>query len=258
MRIKHPELWVLGGILVVAVGVGVYLHFGNTQNAQKASQGDVTGSDNYSLNSDKLKALGAGIPDLKREVQFGQNVSASSRTDLQNKIDVVRSNLSKDANRADDWLTLAILYHGANDFDGARDVWEFLLKVLDAPKSAVVYDNLGKLYKYDLKDFPKSEMYFKASIEANPNSLTPYTELAELYRYLYKTDTTLTVDILNQAALKFPNETDPYVILAEYYRDKGQNDAARAAYAKAIARAHALGKIDLENAIRHDMDSVPQ
>jgi tetratricopeptide (TPR) repeat protein len=259
MRLRTRELLILGGLLLVALGVGAYLHFQNVLTA-KNLEGEVsaTGADNYQFNTEAVTALGENLPNLKREVQFGSWVIANARVDLQGKIDVVRARLLKDKNRADDWFTLAVLYHGSNDFDAARDVWEFLLKAVPAPQSAIVHDNLGKLYKFDLKDFPKSEMYFKESIQANPNSLTPYTELHELYRYLYKTETSLAVDILKEAANTFPNETDPYVLLGGYYRDQKRYAEARSAYGKAIERAEANGNIDLVGAIRHDMESLPQ
>ena len=153
---------------------------------------------------------------------------------------------------------MGVLYHGANDFEAVRVVWEFLLKVMSGPKTAVLYDNLGKLYKFDLKDFPKSESYFRQSIEVNPDSTTPYFELFELYRYLYKTDTSAAVDIITEAAEAFPNNPDPYVLLGSYYREMKNYDEARAAFTKALDRARELQNVQLVDAIGKEISSLPQ
>lgn len=254
---KIIALIVLGGILILAIGAGLYFHFKNTEPESGTSE-PVLGSVNYQFNTKKFENESAHTPDLERSVHFGVNVAETQQPDLRSKINIVRERLMLDKSRADDWFTLAVLYHGANDFDAARDVWEFLLKVIDAPQSAVLYDNLGKLYKFDLKDFPKSEKYFKESINANPTSLSPYTELFELYRYLYKTNTTAAADILTDAGKKFPSESDPYVLLGEYYRDQKKYADARSAFAEAITRAQSAGNVEVANSIRKEMDSLPK
>ena len=197
-------------------------------------------------------------PALDRTTVFGESVPENVRAVFDVKIKELIVHLRADLTRADDWFNLAIMYHGAGDYEGARSVWEFLLKVIPAPQVAVVYDNLGKLYKFDLKDFPTSESFFKKSIVAAPSSLNPYIELFELYRYLYKTDTSAAVDILAEAGKKFPTATDPYTLLGSYYRDRGEYAKARNAYTEALRRAQDAGDVNLVSLIGNDLAGLPQ
>lgn len=221
------------------------LHFGTT-------------SPNYTIETEPTVSIKDIEPSLTRGIHFENTEASAVRAILQKQYDELIQRLTQDPNRADDWFSLGVTYHSANDYDGARGVWEFLLKVISAPQSAVVYDNLGKLYKFNLKDFPKSESYFKASIQADPNSLTPYLELHELYRYLYKTETTAAADILVSAAAKFPTSLDPLVLLAEYYRDRGDTAKARDAYMQALDRARANEDTGHVQSIEEELANLPK
>ena len=260
MKHKFVKPLILGGLVVAGIGLvlaGLGIGFSSTSTEEGANV-YTEASRNYDIDLGVLEGDAAAIPDLTYVVQFGPHVSPAARADMQKKIDDVRGRLRADTARADDWLTLGVLYHGANDFEAVRVVWEFLLKVMSGPKTAVLYDNLGKLYKFDLKDFPKSESYFRQSIEVNPDSTTPYFELFELYRYLYKTDTSAAVDIITEAAEAFPNNPDPYVLLGSYYREMKNYDEARAAFTKALDRARELQNVQLVDAIGKEISSLPQ
>jgi tetratricopeptide (TPR) repeat protein len=192
---------------------------------------------------------------LDHVVQFSDSVPASARAYYQSKIDEIVPRLKKDPTRGEDWYDLAIWYHSANDYKAAGEVWEFLVKV--NPKDAVAYDNLGKLYHYSLKDYPKSESYFKKSIAINADSLVPYLELFQLYADTYKTETTLAVDTLEETAKKFPQETDPLTMLGQYYRDKKEYVKARDAYTRAMEVAQTYNNIPLINSIGEELARLP-
>lgn len=226
---------ILGGLLV-------YVIQSNTNNKKGSTLEDIsTTTPNYTIEEVGGVDVQSLAPNLDREVQFPESMPQEARAILTKQINDTSARIKKDITRADDWFTLGVLYHNANDYIGARDVWDFLAQVVPAPGVETVYENLGKLYKYNLKDFPKSETYLKKAISADSKVISPYFELHELYRYLYKTDTTLAVDILITAAAKFPENPDPYGLLGAYYRDRGENTKAIDAYTKALDRARKAG-----------------
>ena len=196
------------------------------------------------------------MPDLNRQIQFSADVPTDARTQLTSDIGKIVATLKVDPTQLTDWLQLALLYHTANDFDGARLVWEFMTKV--DPKDTTVYDNLGRLYSFDLKDYPKAEEYFKESIALDPKDTTPYYELFTLYRYSYKTDTTAAVDILMSWAKALPTDPQPYFTLGLYYRDLGQVSDAKTALTTALTKARAAGNDALALQISNELAKLPK
>ncbi len=245
---------VLLGVVAIAYGI-------STINSTKPSVGQeipvvATSTPNYTIELLDDFDIREIMPNLDRGLTFTESVPEVARVPMQKNYDAAVARLKTDPMRADDWFNLGIYYHAANDFKGAEEVWLFLIKVI--PNSAVPLDNLGKMYKFDLKDFPKSEGYFKKSIALNPDSTTPYFELFELYRYLYKTNTTAAVDIVTQAAGKFPQNPDPHMVLGSYYRDIKNYAGARAEFTKALDIARELKNVQLIDAIGDEIANLPQ
>lgn len=249
-------------ILIAVVGVAYFATKGlssdvassTTETVATTTEAQTMG--NYTIESVPLETLRDIMPSLTREVTFTGTIPESFKATVKEKIDAIRARLEKDETRANDWYDLAVWYHTANDYQGAKEVWEFLIKANS--KDATAYDNLGKLYHYALKDFPTSESYFKKSIGVNSESLVPYIELFQLYSDSYKTDTTLAVETLESAAKKFPQEIDPLTLLGQYYRDKGETTKARDAYTRAMERARAANNIALIGAIGEELARLPQ
>lgn len=256
--------FVLGTLAIVAILLGIA--YFSTQQKEGEKEGEntlapfegATTTPNYTIEVVPTIDIKSIQPNLDRSIQFSASIPADARVIIEKKVADIVTRLKADPMRADDWFSLAVWYHTANDYEGARDVWLFLLKVTKAPDNAVVYDNLGKLYKFSLKDFPKSESYFKQSIAANPKSITPYIELFELYRDLYKTNTTAAIDILTTASVKFPDNVDPWVLLGQYYRDRGETQKARDAFTKALNLARATNDVARVEAIGAELERLPQ
>lgn len=244
----------LVGIGAVAGGV-FYWNSTNPSGGEKLPI-TATTTPNYTIEMVDSVDIREIMPNLDRGITFSASVPEVARVSIQKNYDAAVLRLKEDPMRADDWFNLGIFYHAANDYKGAEEVWLFLLKVV--PTSPVPLDNLGKMYKFDLKDFPKSESYFKQSIALNPDSTTPYFELFELYRYLYKTDTTAAVDIITEATKKFPKNTDPHMILGSYYRDIKNYAGARAEFTKALDIARELKNVQLIDAIGDEIANLPQ
>lgn len=259
---KSKTVLFIGGVLVVIAVLGGIAYFASKQKNPETNGSainlEATTTPNYSIELVPEVSIKDLAPSLERGIHFGASVPPVARTAIQKNADAVIARLKKDVNRADDWFTLGVLYHSANDYEGAVGVWEFLLKVVPAPGVSTAYDNLGKLYKFDLKDFPKAESYFKQSIQVNPKSVTPYFELHELYRYLYKQNTTSAVDILVSASKKFPTNPDPLVMLGGYYRDTGDTVKARDAFTKALAIAKEQNDVAHVQSIGEELARLPQ
>lgn len=261
---RNVILGIIIAATILVIAGGAYW-FKKTNEAGIIADGGATTTPNVIDNGNyKIEVLSdtatfdSILPDLNRTTQYGASVPEAVKLSVESKIGDIISRLKEDNTRADDWFMLAVLYHGVNDYEGAEGVWNFLLKVIKAPDVAVVYDNLGKMYKFEKKDYAKAEAYFKESIQANPESETPYLELFEMYRYSYKTGTSAAVDIANEAGKKFPDSPDPYTLLGAYYRDLKQYDNARSAYEVALSRARATGNYDIVNSINAALDSLPK
>lgn len=250
-------------IITVATLIGIGAVAGGVfyWNSAKQSAGDTlpitaTTTPNYTIELVDDVGIRDIMPNLDRGIIFSASVPEAARVSMQKNYDAAVARLKEDPMRADDWFNLGIYYHAANDFKGAEEVWLFLVKVV--PNSAVPLDNLGKMYKFELKDFPKAESYFKQSIALNPDSTTPYFELFELYRYLYKTNTTAAVDIITEAGKKFTDNPDPHMILGSYYRDIQNYSGARAEFTKALDIARNLKNVQLIDAIGQEIANLPQ
>ncbi len=262
----NPFFVFLGGVIAVVLLLGSVAFFSTksepaslapktTETTDIASTSPKEQEPRYTIEAVPY-TLKDVMPSLDRAVVFSASVPESARTAISLKITALKKSLTEDPTRADDWYDLALWYHSANDFKGAEEVWKFLTQVVENNPTA--YDNLGKLYHFDLKDFPKAEEYFKRSMVADPNSTVPYMELHALYRYSYKKDTTLAVDILEQAAAKFGTDIDSLSLLGAYWRDKGDTAKARAAYVRALDRARAVGDVILIQSIGEELVKLPQ
>ncbi len=195
-------------------------------------------------------------PGLNRATVFGAGVPADVRARVNEHIATDIAALKIDNTQPGQWLDLALWYHTAGDFAGARAIWEFLIKA--APSDTTSYDNLGRMYHFDTQDFAKSESYFKQSIAINPKAMAPYVELFELYRLSYKTNTTLAVDTVHVAEKIFPQEPALPLLLAGYYRDLGKVSEARAEYVRALDLARAANNMTLVASINESISNLPK
>ncbi|MBI2048345.1 MAG: hypothetical protein HYT30_00235 [Parcubacteria group bacterium] len=160
-------------------------------------------------------------PKIPRKIVFPDYLPKDARKALSTNIETLLSRLEKDPKNIDSWLDLALQYKTINDVEGAKEVWEYL--TLAAPKHAISFYNLGYLYHISLKDYVKSEEYYKKALVVDPNQEIYYTGLHELYRYSYKQETNAAVDIIKQGMKQLPDSINLVLTLASYYRDEKQD-----------------------------------
>ncbi len=142
-------------------------------------------------------------PSLTESVKYDPKISPEVKTILVEKIADLRSSLAKNYDEYQNWLVLAIRYKTAGDYDKARKVWEYLSFL--HPDDAVSRHNLGDLYHNFIKDYPKAESYYLQAIDAAPTQSINYLALSELYRYLYKQNTSAAADILKLGIQRVPS-----------------------------------------------------
>ena len=121
----------------------------------------------------------------------------------------------------------------AGDYDGAKQA---LIKAVELqPGSYLAHANLANLYFRHYQDFIKAEEHYLKAIEPNdPRVIAYYYDLHEIYRYFYKTDTTLAEDILKQGIERYPEETNLMAILAHYYKSLDRKKEAKEYYQKIL------------------------
>ncbi|MEK9176824.1 MAG: hypothetical protein AAB923_00855 [Patescibacteria group bacterium] len=251
----------LGVVVVAVLFIGIFVlrerqapATGNEVSTTTPST-TITGG-GYTIEAVPLEDFRDFMPSLTRKVQFGASIPTEVRPQIGKRVADVLAKLTADPTQVADWLELGLLYHTANDYQGAKEVWEFLIKVV--PNDTVSYDNLGKLYHFNLKDYPKAEEYFLKSIAIASTSTLPYYELHTLYRYSYKKDTAAAADILKKLANIMPADPNPWFQLGLYYRDIGKATDAKAALTTAMDKARAAGMIELMTQIGAELQRFAQ
>src|SRR3989344_9162287 len=185
-------------------------------------------------------------PSLDRALVFPDSFSEEAKSILTKNVETLKKFIQDNPGTAiSAWLDLAIQYKTIGDYDGAIQVWKYL--VARYPNDATPLYNLGSTYHLFLKDFGKSERYYKEAIERSPSLTVYYTGLRELYRYSYKQDTTLAADVLLQALehVEGDQRIDIYLALGSYYNDKGDKESAIKYYTKAREGAVSMGNMTL-------------
>ena len=130
--------------------------------------------------------------------------------------------LKSDPKRTDIWLQLGLNRKIGSDFTGAIEAWDYVTAVASGATRSVAYGNLGDLYMYFLKDFPKAELNFKQAIVLNPQNIDYYRTLYYLYRDVYKQNTSAAGDILKQGLKANPDNSDLIELQAEYNKKHAQ------------------------------------
>lgn len=193
------------------------------------------------------------LPRMDRPVHFAADFPAEARIVVEGKISADRAVLAKNPHDPDALLDLAIQYKIAGDLPGTIEIWQYMTETIKS--ESVPYHNLGSVYHLELKEYEKSEQYYRQAIDVNPAVAINYVGLHELYRYSYKQDTTAAIDILQEGLGKVDirGQVDLYTTLGGYYTEKGDKAAARAAYEKARALAQELGNTGLVSNINAEL-----
>lgn len=217
-----------------------------TQTIVISPDGTIEDGDGYTVEiipiEDSVPSIPA--PDLDRAIVFYTDMPEEAKIIMRERINVLTSTLKDNSNQLSKWLSLGIQWKSIGDYEGAREAWEYASAL--RPSNNISFLNLGDLYHYYLKDFPKAEENLRTSIKNNPTYVQVYVRLHDLYKYSYKQDTSSAVDILNEGLQKIPNNVDLLVTMALYYKVNDDAVNARVYYTK--ARDEALKRGDTARA----------
>ncbi len=193
-------------------------------------------------------------PDLDHVVQFASNFPEIGRSAVRNNIDGLIAELQDDPQLAATWFNLGLQYKKAGDYEATRDAWEYV--ILLAPTNVVTLNNLGNLYHLHLRNYVKAESNFLSALVNNPNNPSAYFGLHELYRYSYKTETTLAADTLKDGLTVLVGDVNLLVTLASYYRDTADTTNAKKYFEEVLVIASTNGDIELVNAIKAEIEKL--
>jgi tetratricopeptide (TPR) repeat protein len=205
-----------------------------------------------------LFTKGPDIPDLDRPFtiteQYPEDIKKQMEESYANAVEELRDNPSLKSR----WLEVAVLRKNVNDFEGAEEVWLYIVESKEWEGDTTALNNLGDLYQYYLKDFPKAEVMLRTSLERNPAEIAVYKNLHDLYRYRYKQDTSSAEEILLEGLDMNPETLlDLLVMLALYYKDMNRFEDARVRLLEARSLAETTGNNALLGAINAELTILP-
>lgn len=125
-----------------------------------------------------------------------------------------KKTLAENPEDAEGWVRVGVLKKFFNNYEGARDAWEYV-KIIN-PAFSTPYYNLGGLYAGYLKDNPKAEENYLKAIEIDPNLTYFYLALAEFYSVFYKEKIDQVDDILLRGLAALPNNESLLGALRNY------------------------------------------
>lgn len=162
------------------------------------------------------------------EVKFGQGFNAPEEYIVKQKKDLtlLASVLSKNPisnGGVDDWIAVGVIKKSFNDYEGARDAWEYAGVLY--PANGLSFANLGNLYGFYLHDNEKAELNFKKAIQNDLYQPGYYLSLADFYK---------TVDVAKKSeaskvlleGMSVIKDVNLILALASYYRGVGDKTNA--------------------------------
>jgi len=179
-------------------------------------------------------------PSLSRPITFPSDFTPEAQQEFNQQIAKTKAAIAADPTDISSWYDLAIDYRMVQDYAGAVEIWKYLS--VKYPTDGISLHNLGEYYFHTVKDYPTAEGYYLRSLAVQPSLEQDYLDLADMYEYAYKQNTTAAVDILKEgaSALGSPHGIDLVLRLGQYYADTHDVKDARATYQIALQAAQAL------------------
>ena len=256
------------GILIVIIitsGAGWFIY--NDINKGNSSENDVDDNliaasvDNIPQDikdiviENNIIKINLAVPNLSKQIIFYNNdLPEDAKILLREKITKLINNLKENNDLFSDWLSIGVNYKIAGDYESARDAWEYVSAI--RPSSSVSFSNLGDLYHYYLKDFPKAEKNFLQAIENDKQKTDVYIPLHELYKYSYKQNTTLVTDVLFEGLKEEPRNINLLITLAAYFKEIEDIVNAKKYYTQARDEAQKLKNTQLTELLNKEIKEV--
>jgi len=166
-----------------------------------------------SESKEALKAMAAEI--ISRPIMASAPLAEIDRKRAEGKIKEMIDLIKIDYDNIYPWYDLGAYRRVIGDFEGAAEAWAF--GTLIRPKDYIGYQNLGDLYGFYVKDYPKSEENYFKSIQNNPQNIQAYLDLAIIYESVYKEKSDQIESILLRGLMANPDNLRLKSALENYY-----------------------------------------
>lgn len=203
-----------------------------------------------------LAALTASQPSLDRDIKFHESMPEDVRTLYEQKVIDAKASLEANPANEEAWRNLAIYYKMGSDYDGAVEIWKYL--IAKNPIDGISLHNLGEHYFHNEKKYEKAEDYYRQSIEVMPLLAANYTDLHEMYKYVYKQDTSNAVDVLKEGATaaEVHDAVNMLMTLGFFQKEKGDIAGARESFTLARDNAKGFGNPSLVKTIEAELAAL--
>ncbi|MBU3926018.1 hypothetical protein KJ763_02530 [Patescibacteria group bacterium] len=179
-KFSANKIILIAVIIILAVGVGYYI-YSDLILKPTYDVGSIaptpTASENPIISP-------IAIPDLDRPITIKADLPQEAKVKVIEKIKSISSQLKENNDDFNLWLELGIYRKMIDDFEGARDVWEYAGYI--RPLNSTSFNNLGDLYAYYLHDNKKAKENFLKAMENGSNQISIYRNAYDFYRNVMK------------------------------------------------------------------------
>ncbi|PIQ92342.1 MAG: hypothetical protein COV70_00780 [Parcubacteria group bacterium CG11_big_fil_rev_8_21_14_0_20_39_22] len=232
---KENKFKNIAGIVVAAViifGAGFYVWsdlrgdlsesevVDSGENDRQVDLGDGIGfeySGDGDITVERVDDIGVEKPDLNRKITYLDYFSEDVIATLDAQIKETKNNLAENPTSFEDWVNMGLHYKFVNDYEGSRQVWEYLGALY--PDTFLPFGNLGNLYGYYLNQPEKAIENYERAIENSKSMSQWYFELASFYSQSLKNDAKA-LDVAKLGLSRNP-ENEKLKELVEHYEGKG-------------------------------------
>lgn len=158
------------------------------------------------------KPIATPPPSLDRPIIFSDSTRPDTREKMRQDIGNLITLLKGDSANFNAWMDLAFLRHTTDDYEGARQAWEYAS--LLRPKNSLSYSNLGNLYGYYLGDAVSAERNLLQALENDPKNIYVYIQTYRFYLEVAK-DSGKARAAIEKGVTENPTDQDLKKILEE-------------------------------------------
>ncbi|PIR88907.1 MAG: hypothetical protein COU07_03350 [Candidatus Harrisonbacteria bacterium CG10_big_fil_rev_8_21_14_0_10_40_38] len=193
---KKIQIIIFGAVAVAVLG-GVFFF---------TSSNGIGGGTLPKYKGDAIENIGTDlfIAEIPKDVQ----------EKYKNELSDLNEGLKNTPDNIDLWIQVGIIKKIFNNYNGARDAWEYA-KIVN-PKHSTPYYNLGGLYGSYIKDFEKAEENYLKAIEIDPTLGYLYLGLADFYENFYTEKADQAIEVIKQGLVVVPDEPSLKQALEHY------------------------------------------
>lgn len=162
--------------------------------------------------------------------------------------------LKKDSSSEEKWLKLALYEKMLGNYNRAVEILNYLSILW--PNDYIIYNNLGDIYQFYLKNYPLAEKNWLKVLEFRTDYVSVYENLYGLYSGLYTAKKSEALPILLKGQKNNPDTIVLILDIARHYRSVGDVAQAKIYYDKSIEQAKSSLNVKLESEIRTEMESL--